>query len=129
TLTRCFYAGAMDSVNESRRAFLRLTGSFAIVPMLLACGGESVTYRYRMTVYVDTPAGPRSGSSVIEVVYSPPVLMGHSQSDVRGEAVAVDLPGGTLFALLRSPTDRSAAAHYAGHAGAGASPPGNDTRT
>lgn len=97
--------------------------------LLAACGsGESVTYRYRMTVYVDTPAGPRSGSSVIEVVSSPAAPMGSSQNDVRGEAVAVDLPGGTLFALLRSPTDRSAAAHYVGHAFASALPADQDWR-
>ena len=119
----------MDSVNKSRRAFLRLTGSLAIVPMLAACDRGSVTYRYRMTVYVDTPAGPRSGSSVIEVVSSPPLPMGSSQEEVRGEAVAVDLPGGTLFALLRSPTDRSAAAYYPGRAYADALPYGSDSKT
>lgn len=82
-----------------------------------------------MTVYVDTPAGQRSGSSVIEVVSTPPGPMGSSQNDVRGEAVAVDLPDGTLFALLRSPTDRSGAPYYVGRAYAGVLPRGQDWKT
>lgn len=68
-------------------------------------------YRYRLTVEVETPEGLRTGSSVIEVETSvassfsipSPGLVSHR---VRGEAVAVDLPGGrTLFALLRSEND------------------------
>jgi hypothetical protein len=65
-------------------------------------------YRYRLTVEVETPEGLRTGSSVIEVRQS----MGRSAGSgfgkkimrrARGEAVAVDLPGGrTLYALLRS---------------------------
>jgi len=79
---------------------------------LTACGelgdDSAPDYRYRLTVEVDTPEGLRTGSSVIEVeqrlgrAASSPA---HSQvyRRVRGEAVAVDLPGGkTLFALLRS---------------------------
>ena len=31
-----------------------------------ACGGPVYSYRYRLTVEVDTPGGPKSGSSVIE---------------------------------------------------------------
>lgn len=69
---------------------------------------ETPTYRYRLTVEVETPQGLRSGSSVIEVrtdvagEYSIPTP-GRVSTHVRGEAVAVDLPGGkTLFALLRS---------------------------
>lgn len=64
-------------------------------------------YRYRLTVEVETPEGLRSGSSVIEVETSessfPHSTVNHR---LRGEAVAVDLPGGrTLFALLRSEND------------------------
>ena len=61
------------------------------------------TIRYRITVEVDTPQGLRSGSSVWEVSTAEgsgsPDRSIHSR--VRGEAVVVDLPGGTLFALLR----------------------------
>lgn len=89
------------------RAFLVLLTT----ALLAACGDQVPTYRYRLKVEVVTPEGVKSGSSVIEVK----TRMVRSGSDpsaqavrwsVRGEAVAVDLPGGrTLFALLRSPSD------------------------
>ncbi len=69
--------------------------------------GPTPAYRYRLTVEIETPEGLRTGSSVIEVETSessfPHSTVNHR---VRGEAVAVDLPGGkTLFALLRSESD------------------------
>lgn len=65
------------------------------------------TYRFRLTVEVDTPEGVKSGSSVYEVQAKnvPKLLpeMGRREWWVRGEAVAIDLPGGqTLFALLKT---------------------------
>ena len=67
-----------------------------------------------MTVHVDTPAGPRSGASVLEVTHYP---NGTSPTRLKGEAVAVDLPGGqTLFVLLIRGRSESAAATYAGAA-------------
>lgn len=78
---------------------------------LSACGGAddgAPDYRYRLTVEVETPEGLRTGSSVIEVKQSLTRAAGspaHSavQRRARGEAVAVELPGGrALFALLRS---------------------------
>ena len=84
---------------------------------LTSCGSlSSETYRYRMTVEVETSEGIRSGSSVIEVttwkgVAFPGPEAGGLQNEVRGEAVAVDLPGGrTVFALLRRPDFEDAAA-------------------
>lgn len=66
------------------------------------------TYRYRVTVEVDTPEGLKTGSSVIEVktsrsgdhsIPSPNML----SYKVRGQAVTVDLgQRGKLFALLDS---------------------------
>lgn len=75
-----------------------------------ACASDDAApdYRYRLTVEVETPEGLKTGSSVIEVKQrlvragSSPANMAVERR-VRGEAVAVDLPGGrTLFALLRS---------------------------
>jgi hypothetical protein len=76
-----------------------------------ACGiaGEALpTYRYRLTVEVNTPQGLRSGSSVIEVKTRRlgeafvPDARGYRKR-IEGEAVAVDLGRrGTLFVLLRS---------------------------
>ena len=69
------------------------------------------SYRFRMTVEVETPDGLRTGSSVYEVTAGNrdgilPDAADRSKS-LRGEAVAVDLPGGrTLFALLRTPNWR-----------------------
>ncbi len=75
---------------------------------LAACSRQLATYRYRMTVEIDTPQGVRTGSSVIEVATSqgsgvPNRNLGYR---VRGEAVAVDLPARqTVFALLRIDQD------------------------
>jgi hypothetical protein len=62
-------------------------------------------YRYRLNVEIETPAGLRSGSSVIEArAYEGGALEGHIvHSELRGEAVAIDIAGGqTLFGLLQS---------------------------
>lgn len=63
------------------------------------------TYRYRMTVEVETPQGPRAGWAVREVRLERlhKLRWGSIGARImeRGEAVAVDLPGGqTLFALI-----------------------------
>lgn len=83
-----------------------------LLPLLLLAlsdcgmmGGHS--YRFRMTVAVDTPQGVRTGSSVYEVTAGNTggILPEGAKRDwsVKGEAVAVDLPGGrTLFALLKT---------------------------
>lgn len=85
--------------------------------MLTSCNYRHEEFRYRMTVEVETPQGLRAGSSVIEVKLSEPgkggLPMAGSNARVRGEAVAVDLPGGrVLFALLRNPDDGKSAAVY-----------------
>jgi hypothetical protein len=64
------------------------------------------SYRFRMTVEVDTPDGPRTGSAVYEQTVGENKLnVGDLSAKrgirTRGEAVAVDLPGSqTLFALI-----------------------------
>lgn len=89
--------------------------------LLGSCGladDRAPDYRYRLTVEVDTPEGVKTGSSVIEVEQKlvrpgsdPGAGLGFSFR-VRGEAVAVDLPGGkTLYALLRSENDLEWASH------------------
>jgi hypothetical protein len=56
-------------------------------------------YYAKLRVEVETPQGVKSGASVIEVAWD----KANKGFKVRGEAVAVDLPGGqTMFALLRS---------------------------
>ena len=85
----------------SRRSF------FAGATALLALSGCDLrsknSYRYRITIEVDTPQGLRSGSSVWETT----AWEGSGIPDrgirtrTKGEAVAVDLPGGTLFVPRR----------------------------
>lgn len=61
-------------------------------------------YRFKLTVEVETPEGLKSGFSVIEVwaAYEMPGSQRRLWG-VKGEAVAVDLPGGqVLFALLKT---------------------------
>jgi hypothetical protein len=70
-------------------------------------GGSTTSWNQRLTVIVDTPAGEVRGSSVVEITDTetmgalvPPEARGVS-SEVRGEAVALEvLPGRWLFALL-----------------------------
>lgn len=89
------------------RRFLAVTVSVTSLAMLV--GGcdlfyPSSTIRYRMTVEVETPGGLRSGSSVIETkAWETNGLNGRSvQSELHGEAVAVELPNHqVLFALLK----------------------------
>ncbi|GAA4021207.1 hypothetical protein GCM10022280_22210 [Sphingomonas swuensis] len=75
--------------------------------LLSACGllYPSDKLRHRITVNVDTPAGIREGSSVIETRVEEGKSWGDASGTrfrLKGEAVAVDLPGGrTLYALLR----------------------------
>ena len=92
----------------ARRGVLGLLATVGGVLAVGACGllgGDR--YRFRMTVAVDTPEGLRTGSSVYEVTAGRTggILPEEAKRDwaVRGQAVAVDLPGGrTLFALLKT---------------------------
>ena len=87
---------------------LKLLSVFCLAVLVSACSDKTPTYRYRLTVEVETPDGLKTGSSVIEVRQR----LGYAGSSpgnlaverrARGQAVAVDLPGGrTLFALLQS---------------------------
>jgi len=91
----------------ARRGVLGLLAGGAVA-LLSACnpfGGNG--YRFRMTVEVETPEGLKTGSSVYEVRAEKDIKlspdMGNAHTSIRGEAIAVDLPGGkTLFALLKT---------------------------
>jgi hypothetical protein len=80
-----------------------LAGGSAL--LLGGCAGPfRERYRFKLTVEVETPQGPKSGFSVIEVwaTYNMP---GSTERlwGAKGEAVAVDLPDGqVLFALLKT---------------------------
>jgi hypothetical protein len=74
------------------------------------------TWRYRLTIEVDTPEGIKSGSSVIEVrAARQPKLTPETTTDIgiSGEAVVVDLGEGKyLFCLLTSPDLMSSPAQF-----------------
>lgn len=98
---------------------LRFTGKLLLVVaaavVVSSChflsGAQS--YRYRITVQVDTPEGVRTGSSVWEIKSSEGGGPDRKLiTTVRGAAVPVHLPGGTLFALVRS-QDLHAPGEYA----------------
>ena len=94
----------------NRREYL--CGGVLLALVLAGCDSEALgrnypPYRYRLALAVETPEGERTGASVIEVQWTEAGKAFGIQSgagySVRGEATAVDLPGGqTLFVLLRS---------------------------
>lgn len=74
----------------------------ACIVTLAGCSTSLPTFRYRLTVEVETPTGIRSGSSVIEVLTVDQRSIGMLHHRVLGNAVAIKLPDGRyLFALLR----------------------------
>src|SRR4051812_31912548 len=81
---------------------LQIVFASLLVTAVAACSlMPAYSYRYRVTVEVDTPQGLRSASSVWETSDWDQPLLSNIRPDERGEAVAVDLPGGTLFGLIR----------------------------
>jgi hypothetical protein len=93
-----------------RRASLIVLAAIMLSPLWVYFGYKQLyptyTYRYRLSVEVETPDGLRSGSSVIEVRYEmfPKIVTDRDHiSRVFGEAVFVDLGRGkNVVALLAS---------------------------
>lgn len=94
----------------ARRRPRRIAGAFAGLALLFYFTAGKVflrdnTLRYELTIEVETPAGVRRGSSIIEAVIHRTVpFWGDNGTHfrLRGEAPAVDLPDGRiLFALLQ----------------------------
>ena len=83
--------------------------------VLAGCGDPTYTWHQKMTIEVETPAGVRIGSSVIEVSaeigtgFLAKKTAGSSVAwKIRGEAVTVDLGDGRyLFALLKGNSYKS----------------------
>ena len=75
-----------------------------LAALLLSGCDRGTSFRYRMTVEVETPQGLRTGSAVHEVEAHHVAISVNGTvrgRNLRGQAVAVDLPGGrTLFALM-----------------------------
>src|SRR5690242_259877 len=78
-------------------------------------------YRYKMTIYVDTPDGEKSFASVRQVrVEETPSIVDSSgrrqKVALEGEALILDLPGRTVYALLIQPNNQSYAAYVPSYA-------------
>lgn len=91
---------------------LCLIGLIGFIGYLTLIGGQTVSWRQRLTVIVDTPNGEVRGASVTEITNTEtmgallPMESRGVHSVVRGEAVAVEvLPGRWLFALLSGDDD------------------------
>lgn len=78
-------------------------------PLLYSVAYPSLMLRYRLTLEAEIDGKPKTGSGVIEVIYSkqPEFASGRDRvSSHRGEAVVLDLGDrGTLFALLQAGSD------------------------
>lgn len=95
----------------ARRGALGLIAS-GLGALLGSCSLSRVAIRYRLLVEVETPEGLKTGSGVwqatIERNYAPGYAV---MLRYRGEAIAVDLSEGPIFALLRSEDDVEFAAN------------------
>lgn len=72
---------------------------------LLGCGRGRSSLRYRLTVEVETPAGLKSGASVLETVFNAGNSFEFSASSATfGQAPVVEFPNGRrIFVLLSNP--------------------------
>ena len=96
---------------------MRKLGIIAVIAVALyaayAFAFPTATVRYRLALSVEADGAEHTGSGVIQVTYGKKVRLlgvsGEIYVEVKGEAVAVDIPGrGTLFAVLtQGPHHRS----------------------
>jgi len=96
------------------KATARYFGTLAGVLLVIVFGVSACwnmayptnSFRYRLTVEVETPEGVKSGSSVIEVTERAQPRFGDapsSQMSIKGEAVTVNLGSrGQIFVLLKN---------------------------
>jgi hypothetical protein len=74
-----------------------------VMSLCLACCGKTETYRYKLTLAVDTPQGVKRGAGVVEVIfYDVSFPERGTMHKLRGEALYLDLGPGArpLIALL-----------------------------
>lgn len=88
-----------------RKVFAVFAGG--LFTALAGCGMMGHTYRYKLTVEVETPEGLRKGYAVREVSWSPGVQITPEADTAsmthRGEAAMVELPNGQVLFALMSP--------------------------
>src|ERR1700730_14148032 len=84
--------------------FVRFAVAAVMVLALAACG-RSESYRYKLTLAVNTPDGVKSGSSVVEALFREVSIPERgTMNKLRGQALYLDLGPGArpLIALLTS---------------------------
>jgi hypothetical protein len=82
--------------------FLRVLAAFAMTFAVAGCGSDA-SYRYKLTLAVNTPGGVKRGSSVVEVAFwNVSIPAKGTAFKLRGEALYLDLGPGErpLIALL-----------------------------
>ena len=100
----------------TRRALIGFGVAMGSGLALAGCSSFNRTIRYRLTLVVETPEGPQTGSSVVEITmeYNDGALKGLGNAVrpiIRGEAVAEDIGSrGQLFCLLTGDGTRKASA-------------------
>lgn len=75
----------------------------ALALLVASCGGETESYRFKLTLAVDTPTGVKRASSVVEVTYFAVRIPDRGvMHRLRGEAVYLELEpsGKPIVALL-----------------------------
>jgi hypothetical protein len=92
----------------ARRGILVGGGALLLGLALSSCGSAGqASYRFRVTVEVDTPQGLKSGSGVLEEWAVKETVVtsetGTGKGSTKGQAVIVDLPDGPLFVLMTLP--------------------------
>jgi hypothetical protein len=84
-------------------SYAHLAAVFAMALSLAACGGRSESYRYKLTMAVNTPDGVKKASSAVEATFWPVSIPASGiMNRLSGQAVYLDLGVGRrpLIALL-----------------------------
>ena len=98
----------MGGENDGMMARRGVMGVLAGAAVLGGCGilGDEKSYRFRMTIEVETPQGLKTGSGVYEISARKLIALTSEEHEgsagARGEATVVDLAGGPLFVLLKN---------------------------
>jgi hypothetical protein len=103
-----------DVMSMISLSFVRLVAVVAMGLCLAGCG-RSETYRYKLTLAVNTPEGVKRGSSVVEVLFHEvSVPERGTMHKLRGEALYLDLGPGArpLIALLTRYLPKGGAGHH-----------------
>ena len=104
-MTEKTVSAAPEPEKLARRKFLGLASVALFAPVLAGCTRRSETYRYRLTLSLNTPEGVKTGSVVNEVTHSEvwgPTVGWAYPSRHRGQALFVDMGNGRkpLIALM-----------------------------